>query len=184
MDVQLTTQVQAARAGGQEAWDTLLRSYQLPLFTYVCNLVGERQGSLDLVQDTFLNAVRHIGSLRDDAKFGPWLFGIARQNCIRHWRRAGYENVIFDRTDEPSADPPAPDRDDPAAWLVRRECEEAFATALAGLPAAHREVVVLHCLEEFPLDEIAEIAAVPVGTVKSRLHHARLKLRALMEDHL
>jgi RNA polymerase sigma-70 factor, ECF subfamily len=183
MDTGMTASVQAARRGRAEAWDALFQRYQLPLFAYVHEMVRAREAGLDIVQETFVNAVRHIGSLRDDGKFGAWLFGIARQKCIHHWRRSGREDRVFDREEDLPGDLPGPDGD-AANWLVRRECEEAFAIALGSLPDAQREVVVLHCLEEFPLDDIAAIAGVPVGTVKSRLHHARRKLRELMEEHL
>jgi RNA polymerase sigma-70 factor, ECF subfamily len=183
VDAELTTHVQAARGGGTEAWDALFQRYQLPLFAYVHGLTHDREAGLDIVQEAFVNAVRHIGQLRDDAKFGAWLFGIARQKCVHHWRRTGRDDRLFDRQEDMPAELPGPE-DDAAAWLVRRECEDAFAIALGSLPAAQREVVVLHCLEEFPLEEIAGIAAVPLGTVKSRLHHARRKLRELLEEHL
>jgi len=58
--------VQQARAGSSAAWDVLFRRYQLPLYVYVFELVHEEQTSLDIVQETFINAARHLGSLRDD----------------------------------------------------------------------------------------------------------------------
>src|ERR1044071_4912532 len=79
--------VQQARAGEPAAWDTLFKRYQLPLYVYVFELVHHEQASLDIVQETFINAARHIASLRDDDKFGSWLFGIAHQKCIQHWRK-------------------------------------------------------------------------------------------------
>src|SRR5882762_11982792 len=86
--------VAQARAGEPAAWDTLFRRYQLPLYVYVFELVHDEQTSLDLVQETFINAARHIGSLRDDGKFGSWLFGIAYQKCIQQWRKQGREEIL------------------------------------------------------------------------------------------
>ena len=74
--------VRAARAGESDAWDTLFKRYQLPLYAYVKELVRDEQTSLDIVQETFINAARHIAGLRDDARFGSWLFGIAHQKCV------------------------------------------------------------------------------------------------------
>src|SRR5204863_4767103 len=79
--------VAEARAGNVEAWESLFRRYRLPLYVYIFELVRDEQTSLDLVQETFLNAVRHLGSLREDGKFGSWLFGIAHQKCIQQWRK-------------------------------------------------------------------------------------------------
>src|SRR4051794_17678377 len=85
-----------ARAGDAEAWDALFRRYQLPLYVYIFEMVRDEQTSLDLVQETFINAVRHLGSLRDDAKFGSWLFGIAHQKCIQRWRKRAREEMLCD----------------------------------------------------------------------------------------
>lgn len=182
MDVDIQPLVRAARQGDPDAWDRLLRRYQLPLFAYVSELVRHEQTSLDLVQETFINAARHLGSLRDDARFGSWLFGIAHQKCLQHWRRQGREKRFLD-VDEPLPDDTPALADDPSEWLIRKEREAAFLSALDRLPAAHRSVVLLHFLEEFPLEEIAAITGAPVGTVKSRLYHAKKMLRQLLEDN-
>src|SRR5882724_1759290 len=86
--------VQQARAGEPEAWDALIHRYQLPLYVYVFELVHDEQTSLDVVQETFINALRHIGGLRDDGKFGSWLFGIAHQKCTQRWRKQGREEIL------------------------------------------------------------------------------------------
>src|SRR5438128_6517763 len=88
--------VAQARAGDTAAWDTLFRRYQLPLYVYIFELVRDEQTSLDLVQETFINAARHISGLRDDGKFGSWLFGIAHQKCIQSWRRQSREHAALE----------------------------------------------------------------------------------------
>lgn len=168
--------VPAARAGSSEAWDILFRRYQLPLYAYVQELVGQEQLSLDVVQETFIAAARHLGSLREDRKFGSWLFGIAHQKCLQHWRRRVFEDPLELGVSDTTADP----GDAPGDALVRREQEAEFMDCLHQLPPAHRSVLLLHYLEDFPIEEIATITGTPTGTVKSRLHHARRSLRALL----
>ena len=181
MQTDMSAQVQAARSGAREAWDALFARYQLPLFAYVRDLVRDREASLDIIQEAFIAAARHLDTLRDDAKFGSWLFGIARQKCVHHWRRTGRAGKVFD--DEPLPDDAAgPDDESPGTWLIRREREQDFAAALERLPPAHREALTLHFLDEFPLEEIAAVTGVPLGTVKSRVHHAKKKLRELLEE--
>lgn len=167
----------AARRGDPDAWDALLRRHQLPLYAYVAELVRHEQTALDLVQETFIAAARHLGSLRDDAKFGSWLFGIAHQKVIQHWRKPVRDHAPVEEIAELL---PA-DADDPRDWLIRREREEEFFARLAELPEPHRAVLLLHFLEDFSLDEIAAITSTPVGTVKSRLHYAKRALRKLLE---
>ncbi len=169
--------VPQARSGDPAAWDTLFRRYQLPLYVYAFELVHHEQASLDIVQETFINAARHIGSLRDDEKFGSWLFGIAHQKCIQRWRKEGREHAAFE---EFAAAPPEFE-DGPDELLIRQEQEAEFMALLNQLPLAQRSVLLLHFVEDFPLEEIADITGAALGTVKSRLHYAKKALRALIE---
>ena len=168
----------AARRGDPDAWDALLRRHQLPIYAYVIELVRHDQTALDLVQETFIAAARHLASLRDDSKFSSWLFGIAHQKVIQHWRKPVRDHAPLDEL----ADVLPDDADDPCGWLIRREREEEFFAKLSELPEPQREVLLLHFLEDFSLEEIADITSAPVGTVKSRLHYAKRALRKLLEE--
>jgi RNA polymerase sigma-70 factor (ECF subfamily) len=170
--------VPPAKAGEPEAWDALFRRYQLPLYVYVFELVHDEQTSLDLVQETFIAAVHHIGSLRDDDKFGSWLFGIAHQKCIQRWRKQNRDEML---RDEIAA---APDEfeNGPDDLLIQREQEAEFMNLLNQLPLPQRSVLLLHFLEGFSLEQIAGITGTPIGTVKSRLHYAKKSLRKLLEE--
>ena len=170
--------VQQALEGKPEAWDILFHRYQLPLYVYVFELARNEQTSLDLVQETFIAAVRHIGSLRDDDKFGSWLFGIAHQKVIQFWRKRGGKEVLFD--DIPES--PGEFETGPDDLLIRREQEAEFMNLLNQLPLPQRSVLLLHFVEDFPLAEIARITETQVGTVKSRLHYAKKSLRKLLEE--
>jgi len=86
--------VREARVGNPEAWERLFKRYQLPLYVFVYEMVRSEQTSLDIVQETFISAVRNIGGLREDGRFGSWLFSIAHQRCIQHWRKLRPETVI------------------------------------------------------------------------------------------
>jgi RNA polymerase sigma-70 factor (ECF subfamily) len=171
--------VEQAKAGEPEAWSVLFRRYQLPLYVYVFELVRDEQTSLDIVQETFIAAVRHIAGLRDDSKFGGWLFGIAHQKCLQCWRRqnraAAWREEIAEST---------PDLDDgPDELLIRREQEAGFMNLVNELPPPQRSVLLLHFVEDFSLEQIAEITGTPLGTVKSRLHYAKSALRKLLEEN-
>jgi RNA polymerase sigma-70 factor (ECF subfamily) len=172
--------VAEARAGTPEAWDVLFQRYQLPLYVYVFELIRHEQTSLDIVQETFLNALRHINSLREDEKFGGWLFGIAHQKCIQHWRRKGRDERALDVAAAGPFDfEPGPDE-----LLIRQEDEAEFMKRLRQLSAPHRSVLLLHFVEEFSVEEIAVITETEPGTVKSRLHYARRALRKIIEQSL
>jgi RNA polymerase sigma-70 factor (ECF subfamily) len=140
--------------------------------------VHDEQASLDLVQETFIAAVRHIGSLRDDGKFGSWLFGIAHQKCIQRWRKQNREEILLDEI------PDAPDEfeNSPDDLLIRQEQEAEFMNLLNQLPLPQRSVLLLHFVGDFSIEEIGGITGTPIGTVKSRLHYAKKSLRKLLEE--
>jgi RNA polymerase sigma-70 factor (ECF subfamily) len=168
--------VPQARAGEPAAWNALFRRYQLPLYVYVFELVRDEQAGLDIVQETFIAAARHIGGLREDTKFGSWLFGIAHQKCVQRWRKR--REVLFDEIPEP----PGEFADGPDDLLIRREQENEFMNRLNQLPPPQRAVLLLHFVEDFSLEEITRITETPLGTVKSRLHYAKKSLRKLLEE--
>jgi len=172
--------VSEARTGSAEAWDVLFRRYQLPLYVYVFELVHHQQTSLDLVQETFINAVRYLDSLRDDARFGSWLFGIAHQKCIQHWRSQNRRNQLSEELAQAQSLTQELD-EGPDRILIQQEQEAEFMKRLSELPPVHRSVLLLHFVEDFSIDEIAAITVTPPGTVKSRLHYAKRALRKLME---
>jgi RNA polymerase sigma-70 factor (ECF subfamily) len=159
--------VQKAREGKPEAWDALFRRYQLPLYVYVFELVHDEQASLDIVQETFIAAARHIGGLRDDEKFGSWLFGIAHQKVFQFWRK--HNGKEFENS--------------PDDFLIRREQEAEFMSLLNQLPLPQRSVLLLHFVEDFSLEEIARVTETQLGTVKSRIHYAKCALRKLLEKN-
>ncbi len=174
--------VAQARSGDPDAWDRLLGGFQLRLYVYARELLHDDASALDAVQESFVSAVRHLNSLRDDHKFASWIFGILHQRCLQQARRRGRESRWVDASAEAaesaanSLDPLQPD---PLDALLHREQEADFLATLAALPEPQRALLLLRFLDNFSLDEIAEITGVPVGTVKSRLHHARTAFRKL-----
>jgi RNA polymerase sigma-70 factor (ECF subfamily) len=170
--------VQQAREGKPEAWDALFRRYQLPLYVYVFELVHDEQASLDLVQEVFIAAARHIAGLRDDDKFGSWLFGIAHQKVIQLWRKRGGKEILLGEIPESQEE----FEDGPDDLLIRREQEAAFMNLLNQLPLPQRSALLLHFVGDFSLEEIARITETQLGTVKSRMHYAKKSLRKLLEE--
>jgi len=171
--------VAAARAGSPEAWDALFQRYQLPLYAYVFELIRSEQDSLDVVQETFTSAARNLAGLRDNDRFGSWLFSIAHRKCVDRWRKSGREEPLDDAAIEALAD----FENDPSELLIRREQEAEFMKLIEQLPLPQRSVLLLHFVEDFSLEEIAGITGAQIGTVKSRMHYAKRALRKLIEEN-
>jgi RNA polymerase sigma-70 factor, ECF subfamily len=170
--------VAQAKAGDADAWSALFKRYQLPLYVYVFELVHDEQTSLDIVQETFIAAVKHIASLRDEEKFGGWLFGIAHQKCIQQWRKSARDKTLFDEFGETQPE----FENDPGELLIRDEQEAEFMKLVNQLPLPQCSVLLLHFVEDFSLEEIADITKTTLGTVKSRMHYAKKALRKLIEE--
>jgi RNA polymerase sigma-70 factor (ECF subfamily) len=167
------------QTGDGAAFGELVERFAARLRYYVRTLLGrERQADAeDVLQDVWLDVHRSIATLTDPGALVAWLYRVARNRTVRHLRK----RVLPTRTIEEMQFVREIDRDDEFAI----EDAEAIHLALDGLAPEHREVLVLRFLEEMSYDGIATITGCPVGTVRSRIHYAKLALRRVLEmkDH-
>jgi len=131
----------------------------------------------DVVQESLVRAMRYLGGFRGEGA-RPWLLQIVRNTCFS-WLRLNRPGELqsLDASAEMGVEPVAPAADEPHVAALRRADREQVNRALAGLPVAFREVLVLRELEELSYKEIADITDAPVGTVMSRLARARGLMR-------
>jgi RNA polymerase sigma-70 factor, ECF subfamily len=152
------------------------------LYRYAVRLCGDPEVASDLVQDALTRGFDAFGRLRADTNHRAWIFTILRNTYISRVRRAGREELL----EEPATVIDIRRSHDPIAALVRREdgyrhgFEDPVLDALASLPEGQRTAVVLCDIEGLRYEEIAEVLDCPVGTVRSRIHHARKRLRAAL----
>ncbi|AMV37604.1 RNA polymerase sigma factor [Planctomyces sp. SH-PL62] len=157
------------RLGDASAFDELMRRWEPRLLYYLRRLTPQEADAWDALQRTWLAAFRDLRRLKDPKALRAWLYRVARNQAASHLRA---ENARRGRVEDLDPDGLIDD-----AWTPDPDEAEAVHAALATLSLAHREVVTLHFLEQMPLREIAEVVSAPIGTVKSRLHHARRLLR-------
>jgi RNA polymerase sigma-70 factor (ECF subfamily) len=134
----------------------------------------------DVVQEAMMRAMRYMESCRgDDAK--PWLLRIVRNSCFT-WLKENRpaERLFLDEDDGALNEIAAPDADQPHAVASRNAERRQINDAIASLPAAYRDVLVLREIEDLPYSDIARIADIPLGTVMSRLARARGLLRQVL----
>jgi RNA polymerase sigma-70 factor (ECF subfamily) len=178
LDARLVAQ---ARGGDLEAFGQIVRRHEDRLYGTVLRLVGSAEDARDLVQETFVKAYERLGAFRGASSIYTWMFRIAVNASLSHRRRRKHDGIgppigAEDEDGRPAAwaDPSAPD---PAGPMMDAETEAAVQRALDGLDADHRAVVVLRDIQNYGYQEIADILGVPAGTVKSRVHRARMELR-------
>jgi len=177
--------VARAQGGERAAFELLVRRYRDRVYSLCMAKVGCREDALDATQEVFLRAYRSIGRFQGRSLFFTWLFRIAL-NCSfsERKRRARRRAVRLDS----SGGGAAPDggveprdledpRDGPAALASRSEETSIVRRAIRALPERHRQVLILRDLQGLSYDVIAETLRLPVGSVKSRIHRARLRLR-------
>lgn len=167
------------RRGDPLAWEALVRAYQGRVFAAALHYLRDREEARDVAQDVFVQLYRQLGTLRGDQAFLPWLLRLVRSRAIDRLRRL--------RSRTPAVAVPVeetPELDGGGATPEESSLEAARRTllyrALAGLSEVSREMILLKEIQELPLAEISTLLALPLGTVKSRSHRARLELAAAL----
>lgn len=168
--------VAAARAGDGDAYARLVERHAPRLLGLARHLLGHEEDAEDAVQETFVRAHRALGGFRGDAAVGTWLYRIALNACrdAGRTRAAAPETCAIEEAEGRLFD--ARYTVDPERVLAAAEEREALARALATLPTAYREAVLLHDREGFTMAEVAEMTEVPLPTAKSWLRRGRLLL--------
>lgn len=196
-----------AKTGDRAAYGQLVLLYQDRLFNAVLRMVGDRDEALELTQETFTRGLIKLDSFRGDASPYTWLFRIAVNLSISQLRKVQRNRVFsldrpstgrggasgqngngrFDADDQASnlLDRVAQDRSEsPAQRVERRERDGQVLAALGRLDAEYRAVLVMRDIEGFDYQQMADVLALPLGTLKSRLFRARLALRDELRTYL
>ncbi len=186
--VRLTDKHLVARAarGDTGAFNLLVSRWEKRLFNYAFRLTGNREDALDVCQDTFLKAFQQLHRLQDPAKFAGWLFTIARNYCLAHFRTRQRRAEDGEGPDPQGLDALQAEGQ-PARLGNLQEMEPAelrllVAGALDRLSFEQREAVVLKVFEGLRFDEIAGIAGCPLSTAKSRMYLGLSRLKTILNE--
>jgi RNA polymerase sigma-70 factor (ECF subfamily) len=169
------------RAGDAQAFETLVITYQHRVFGVALRMLDSRAEAEEVAQETFLRAHRALRDFRGDARLGTWLYAIASRVCLN---RLGSAARRHERSDDAALLRLPAAVADAASVVERQELSAALQQAIAALPDERRIVVVLRDLEGLAYEEIAHVLGLELGTVRSRLHRARLDLKAKLERFL
>lgn len=181
------TLIRRSKQGDCEAFGQLVLQHQDRLFNAVYRMVGRYEDAADIAQEAFLKAFKAIDRFREDAAFYTWLFQIAVNTVMSKRRkdmvRKESQKVPLDPRNEDAAPAQlASGNPGPEALAQNAELGENIHKAIGQLEEEYRLIVVLKDIEGFDYKEIAEMLGCPHGTVKSRLHRARLQLREALRD--
>ena len=176
--------------GEKELFHELIRPYERMVYLTVLSIVKNEADAEDGAQEAVINAYRHLGSFRSEAKFSTWLTTIAINEGKKRLRKAkaAVENSLEEEAEEKEGDYTPASLTDwrgvPLEALERQELRDALRKAVASLPDNYRQVFTLRDLEELNTEETAEALGLTPGVVKVRLHRARILLQKQLAPFL
>lgn len=173
----------------ERAFEELMRLYQHKVYNLVYRFLGSQEEAEDVAQEVFVTVFKSIDTFRGEAKFSTWLYRIAANHCknrLKYLGRRHHKSTdeLTEATERELVDsqPLAirPHVDGPDAVLEGLELERTVQAGIAQLDEEHRTLVILRDVEDLSYEEISNITGLELGTVKSRLHRARMALKDYM----
>jgi RNA polymerase sigma-70 factor (ECF subfamily) len=172
------TQVIArAQRGDEEAFAALFETHKRRVYSLCLRMTGNTAEAEDLTQEAFLQLFRKISTFRGESAFSTWLHRLAVNVVLMHLRRKGLQQTSLDEVDTSQDEPVKRDYGSDDRRLTGSVDRIGLQKAIGDLPPGYRTVFVLHDVEGYEHNEIAEIMKCSVGNSKSQLHKARMKLR-------
>lgn len=172
-----TQLVARAQRGDEEAFAALFEMHKRRVYSLCLRMTGNTAEAEDLAQEAFLQLFRKISTFRGESAFSTWLHRLAVNVVLMHLRKKGLQQVSLDEVDSSQDEPVKRDYGDYDQRLMGSVDRISLTRAIAELPPGYRTVFVLHDVEGYEHNEIAEIMKCSVGNSKSQLHKARMKLR-------
>lgn len=187
--------VRRLRDHDERAFSEFVRAYQNQIYNLVFRMLSNREEAEDVAQEVFITVFKNIASFRGDCRLSTWIYRIATNHCrnrIKYLSRRRAQEHREYQDEMAKLQPKDGMASQPTAGMVARpdqmaegkQMEKLVQTAIAALDEEHREVIVLRDIKNLTYQEICEITGLPEGTVKSRLHRARLALKEKLKDVL
>jgi RNA polymerase sigma-70 factor (ECF subfamily) len=175
--------IERCKGGDREAFALIVQKYMKPAYYVALGYVGVPEDAMDLSQDAFVNAFRHIRRFDSSKNFFPWFYSILKNLCMNHLNRVRRRRErSIDEMEEEEGQIPIPVKTvSPEKYVVGRDLEVKLGQALRRLRPKEREIIILQHFQDFSYQEIADLLGVPIGTVMSRLYGARQALRRELE---
>ena len=169
---------QSAAKGGMKAFEEIYNRHHRRVYSLCLRMLQNTAEAEDLTQEVFIQLYRKIGSFRGDSAFTTWLHRLTVNQVLMHFRK---RTVKFEKTTEEGETPVqiVPGTENQGRMPIVDKI--ALENAIAQLPEGYKNVFVLHDVEGYEHEEVAKILGCSVGTSKSQLHKARLKMRKLLQ---
>ncbi len=175
--------IERCKRGEREAFAVIVQKYMKPAYYVALGYVGRPEDALDISQDAFVNAFRHIRRFDSDRAFFPWFYSILKNLCMNHLDRLRRrkEDSIDQMAEDEGQIPIPVESVNPEQKVVQKDLQGKIGLALKRLRPKDREIIILQHLQDYSYQEIADLLDIPRGTVMSRLYTARRALRRELE---
>lgn len=170
--------IELCRVGDSSAIERFVQTYQQDVYRLALSILDESDEADDVTQEVFLSALRALESFRGNASLKTWLFSITINICRTRLQRSKSRGRLYQVLQSLFYG----DQDQPESEAMQNESDDALWQAIHTLDDKHRLPIILRYYHDLPVAEIAEALGVPIGTVHSRLNHARDRLRTLLKD--
>jgi RNA polymerase sigma-70 factor, ECF subfamily len=178
--------IRKAKKGDIRAYQEIYQVFARKVLNFIYRMVNSTEEAEDLAQETFVAVYQKLRTLKDNSKFEPWLFRIARNFVYQRYRTRSPSTVSIDALDENGQQVTqlVDTRKNPDEAFQSVELEDVVADVIEELPEKYREVFVLSALQRLSYQEIAEIVGRSLPSVKTDIHRARLEVRKRVKDYL
>jgi RNA polymerase sigma-70 factor (ECF subfamily) len=178
--------VRKAKRGDIRSYQEIYEVFARKVLNFIYRMVNSPEEAEDLTQETFVAVYQKLETLKDDGKFEPWLFRIARNFVYQRYRTRSPATVSIDALDEDgqAVTQLTDARKNPDEAFQATELEDVVAQVIASLPEKYREVFVLSALQHLSYQQIADIVGRSLPSVKTDIHRARLEVRKRVKDYL
>lgn len=173
MDEPIVDSLRAGRSAA--AFDALVAAYRRRVFGVAFAIVGSQAAAEDVAQEVFVKLWKSLDRFDGRSKLSTWIYAITRNAAISHLRRERPAGSLSDEATLAEAEAHAAVEDDP------RADDAMLWRAVAALPDAQRQAVILYYQDERPVEEVAAMLGMPVNTIKTHLHRARARLATLLD---
>ena len=171
--------IERCRQGDRNAFEQIVKRYSKPAYYLALSYVGRPDDALDLSQDAFVNAYRHLKRFDSSKRFFPWFYSILRNLCLNHLSRSPRrkEDSIEGLEEQKGTVAISIKGKNPEQLLIEKDLADKIGRALRRLRVHEREIIILQHFQDYSYQEIADLLEIPIGTVMSRLYSARRSLR-------
>ncbi len=173
-----------AKDGEMDAFETLVKKYQKPVYALCRRMTGEHQSADDLSQETFIKAYLSLQKFKNGMSFFSWIRKIALNNSLNYLKKRKREEPLGIREIKVTENLNSSPQELPQEQLQRNVLELKFKEAIEALPLNQKTVFILRVFDNLSYKAIADLLNIPPGTVMSRLSRSRNKLKTLLAEHL